>query len=458
MTETNGESRLATVQLLLPDLREAIGVDPASAAGLFEELHPADGVDLISALEDEEILTLFTNLPPADTATLTAFMEASTAYELLRQLPSELVADILEEMDPDDGAELLAEFEDDEQAQVLSQMEKEDREETEALLAHEEETAGRLMTPHFVTVPIEGTAATAIERARAGAREEWSMHSLYVVDEAQILRGRVTLMEVLAAEPDAKIADLMDTDPPKVYVDTDQEEVARVVSKYDLIAVPVLERSGALAGIITVDDMVDILIEEGTEDAHRLGAVEPLDNPYFSTGFWEMAWKRGMWLCLLFFVTMFTGTVLQHSSDMLTHTLNLILFVPLVIASGGNSGAQSATLVTRALATGEVRVGNAIRVAGREIGMGLSLGFVLATLGFARALLWDTGDRVAWIVAITLICVCTWGALLGSMLPLLLKKAGIDPAIASSPFVASMVDVSGILLYMAVAHAILHVP
>ena len=451
MTDNEGQSRLATVQLLLPDLREALVADPKSAAPLFEELHPADGADLIAALDEEEALVLFRHLPPADSATLVAFMEAAIAHDLLRQLPSELTADILEEMDPDDGAELLAQFEDDEQAHVLSHMEADDRKEAQALLAHDEDTAGRLMTPQFVTVPIHGTAATAIERARAGAREEWSMHSLYVVDENQILRGRVTLMEILAAEPHERIADLMDTDPPKVYVNTDQEEVALLVSKYDLISIPVLNLDGTMAGIITVDDMVDILIEENTEDVQRLGAVEPLDNPYFSTGFWEMAWKRGLWLCLLFTMGTLTGNVLQRSQEILASTLSLILFVPLVIASGGNSGAQSASLVIRALATGEVRVPDAFRVASREIGMGLALGLVLAVMGFVRALLWDTGYVVALVVSVTLIGVCTWGALLGSMLPLVLKKAGIDPAIASSPLVASMVDVSGILLYMTVA-------
>lgn len=455
MAENEGQGPIATVQLLLPDLREALAADPQSAAPLFEELHPADGVDLVLALDEDEIITLFRHIPAADSATLIAFMESAVAHDLVLQLPPELVADILEEMDPDDGAELLAEFEDDVQAGILSHMAATDRREAQALLAHEEETAGRLMTPQFVTVPIEGTAATAIERARAGARQEWSMHSLYVVDERQILRGRVTLMEVLAAEPGARIVDLMDTDPPKVYVDTDQEEAARLISKYDLISLPVLQHDGTMAGIITVDDMVDILIEEGTEDVHRLGAVEPLDNPYFSTGFWEMAWKRGLWLGVLFAVTQFTGTVLQESERILEATLSLILFVPLVVATGGNSGAQSASLVIRALATGEVRVRDALRVGVRESGMGLALGLVLGVLGFLRALLWDTGDSVAFVVAITLVGVCTWGAFLGAMLPLVLKKFGIDPALASSPLVASVVDVSGIALYMAVAQALL---
>jgi magnesium transporter len=204
-----------------------------------------------------------------------------------------------------------------------------------------------------------------------------------------------------------------------------------------------------------VDDVVDVLIEESTEDVQMLGAVQPLENPYLETGFWTLAHKRGLWLLVLFVVTMLTGNVLQQSEDVLARTLSLVLFVPLITASGGNTGAQSATLLVRALAVEEIRRSDVFRVGLRELLMGLVLGAFLGALGYVRALLWDTGHAVALVVALTLVGVCVFGAFLGAMLPILLKRVKVDPAIASSPFVASIVDVSGILLYMTVATALL---
>jgi len=442
-------------RLLLPDLERAIEQHPEEARLLFDDLHPADGADLFAALDEEKQTQLVQQLSLESAAGLLSFVEPSTSIRVLRELPSGLTADILEQMESDDRAVLLARLDEAEQSAVLSAMETEEREEAVELLGHEEETAGRLMNTEFLTVPETGRVRDALEAARRGAREGWAFHSLYVVDAAGRLKGRLALREVLAADPDLPVAEIAEPDPPSVGVDVDQEEVARIISRYDLFAIPVVEENGLLVGIVTVDDVVDILIQESTEDVQMLGAVQPLENPYLETSFWTLARKRALWLLVLFVVSMFTGNVLDHSQEVIARTLSLVLFIPLITSTGGNTGAQSSSLLIRALAIGEIRRSDVFRIGMREIAMGLFLGAFLGVLGYWRAIFWDSGPAVAWVVALTLVGVCVFGSFLGAMLPILLERIKVDPAIASSPFVASIVDVSGILLYMVVATVVL---
>lgn len=457
ITPLDESTRAAMVRLLLPDLRDVLARDPSLAGEFFEEFHPADGADLLAQLEVEEVELLLQHLDPAETARLLEYVDPSLAARYLQDQKQERIADTLEEMEPDDRVELLAQFEEAAQEGVLAAMEPEEREDSVELLSHAERTAGRLMTPHFKTVAETGTAAQALEQAREGAREDWSVTSLYVVDGSGVLRGRVSLMDVIKAEPADSITQIMETDVPAVRVDTDQEQVAQIISKYDLLAVPVVDFRSRIVGIVTVDDVVDVLEEEATEDAQKLGAVQPLENPYLQTGFVEMAWKRAIWLLLFFLAEMITGAVLDQKSAILEHAISLVFFVPLILSSGGNSGAQSATLITRALAVGEVRLQDAFRIAGRELGMGFTLGLVVGIMGYARAILTHNGGAIALTVAITLVGVVTAGSLVGGLLPLLFKRIGLDPALSSSPFVASVVDVTGIVLYLTVAETILRI-
>ncbi len=456
ITPLDESSRTAVVRLLLPDLREALARHPAEAGEIFEELHPADGADLLNLLEDEEVRVLIQALDPSESARLLEYVEPARAARWLEEQRDEHVADIVEEMEPDDRVELLAEFEVEEQEKVLAEMEPEERDDVVELLSHAEGTAGRLMTPHFVAVPADATAEVALARAREGAREDWSITTLYIVDRNGNLRGRLPLVDLLKAEPSTRLEGILQ-EAVAVRVDTDQEQVAQIISKYDLLAVPVVDARGRIVGIVTVDDVVDILTEEATEDAQRQGAIQPLEDPYFHTGFWEMARKRGVWLLVLFIGELFTGTALRHFNSVLEHTLNLVFFIPLIISSGGNSGSQSASLITRALAVGEVSVRDALRIAGREIGMGFALGLLLGAVGFLRALLWKSSFAICATVSLTLIGVVTAGSLVGAMLPLFFKRVGLDPAITSSPFIASLVDVTGIVLYLTIAKAILSI-
>jgi magnesium transporter len=231
--------------------------------------------------------------------------------------------------------------------------------------------------------------------------------------------------------------------------------VARLTGKYDLVAVPVVDASGRILGVVTVDDVIDALVEEQTEDVQRLGAVQPLEAPYFAVRFCDIARKRGGWLILLFVEEMFTGTALRHYQAMLESAIALMFFVPLIISSGGNSGSQSATLITRALAVGDVRLRDAARVIVREFGQGIALGVFLGAIGLGRALMWGNGMGIAGVVGITLLLVVLTGTVVGAALPLLLTRLGFDPAIASSPFVASFVDVAGLVIYFNVARAML---
>jgi magnesium transporter len=275
-----------------------------------------------------------------------------------------------------------------------------------------------------------------------------------VADGKGVLRGRLTLVEVLKAAPDQPVETIME-EAAAVRVDTDQEEVAQVISRYDLLAVPVVDLHGRIVGIVTVDDVVDILTEEATEDAQLQGAMQPLENPYFLTGFWEMTRKRGLWLLVLFLGELFTGNALRHFQGVLEHTLNLVFFIPLIMSSGGNSGSQSASLITRSLAVGEVRVRDIMRVAGREVGTGLALGVVLGGVGYLRAMLWRSSVHVCLTVAFTLVGVVAAGSVVGAVLPIFFKRIGLDPAITSSPFIASLVDVTGIFIYLTVAKMVL---
>lgn len=459
VTPLDEETRTAMVRLLLPDLREVLHRHPTEAGEFFEELHPADGADLLRQLEDEEVHLLLQHLDPAEAARLLEYADPAFAsrhlQEQLEKDGEEKVADTLEEMDPDDRAEVLAHFEDEAQEEVLAKMEPEEREDAVEILSHPDGTAGRLMTQQFKTVFLGGNAADALEQAREGAREEWNITSLFVVDEQGVLRGKITLMDVIKADPRTEISEIMTEPLTAVRVDTDQEQVAQVISKYDLLSVPVIDFRDRIVGIVTVDDVVDVLEQEATEDVQKLGAVQPLENPYFQTGFWEMVKKRGVWLIVFFLAELLTGTLLKHHEEVLNHAISLIFFVPLILSSGGNAGSQSATLITRALAVGEVALKDALRIAGREVGMGFALGLIVGGIGFARAFILQSNALVSFAVALTLVGVVTVGTLAGAMLPLIFKRLHLDPAMASSPFVASAVDITGILLYLTIARWIL---
>ena len=445
--------------LLAPDLQAMLAQGAAVVAAETEELHPANLADIASALPNDQILALLRALPAARAADLLEYLDEDLRTDLLEAMNSALAASLMSAMTPDDRADAIEELEDERADQILSEIPTDARGETERLLAYDPNTAGGLMTTEFVSVSEDDTVERALERvrmlARAGRRE--AMHAIYAVDAQGRIQGVLSLRELLAAADGARIKDVAWTDVVRVPPLTDREEVSRLVSKYDLVAVPVVDDQGRVLGVVTVDDVIDAIQEEQTEDVQKAGAVQPLETPYFQASFWTIARKRGGWLILLFIEEMFTGTALRHYAAVLEGAMALVFFVPLIVSSGGNSGSQSASLITRALAVGDVEIGDALKVFLRELGQGLALGGFLGVIGFVRARMWGNGNDVAMVVAITLTAVVMTGTVAGAMLPLLFTKLGFDPAIASSPFVASFVDVAGIVIYFSVAQRLLGV-
>jgi magnesium transporter len=451
MSETRATQGVSSI--LLPELRSIIG-DAATVREIFEELHPADGAELLACLSPEEGRAVVEALPQTNAAAILADLDVVRRQRVIEALQPDSVAAVLESMATDDRAETLARLDTELRGSLLGRLSHEARAATEVALAHAASTAGRLMTDRYQSVPDTARAGEALELARSGARLGRSVTTLFVVDRLGVLKGRLLLRQVLAATPGTPVVEIMDP-PMSVHEDTDQEQVARLIAKYDLLAAPVVDAEGKLQGIVTIDDIVDVLTAEHTEDVQRLGGVEPLGTPYFAAGFWLVARKRAFWLLLLFAGELLTANALGHFSTAIEEALTLVLFIPLIVSSGGNAGSQSATLITRGLAVGEIRPAHVLRVAFREGGMGLAMGLGLGVIGFVRAFLGGQGAQVGLVVGMTLTVVVMFGSLIGGLLPLMFKRLGLDPAITSSPFIASLVDVAGIIVYFSLATFIL---
>ena len=453
MTPAQRKEERPIAALIAPDILALLEESPADVAAETEEMHAADLADVAEALPNEQVRTLLRVLPAARAADVLEYLDEELRAELLEEMPAAQAARLVSEMTPDDRVDVLEELEEGRAEEILAEIPAEARRETEALLNYAPDSAGGLMTTEFVQIPETITVDEALQTvrrlARAGRRE--AMHALYVTDEQGALRGVMSLRELLAAPEGTRIADVAWEEVVSVPATADRAEVARMTSEYDLVAVPVVDDGGRVIGVVTVDDVIDAIVEEQTEDVQKLGAMQPLEEPYFQAGFWSIARKRGGWLILLFIEEMFTGTALRHYEATLASAIALTFFIPLIISSGGNSGSQSATLITRALAVGDVEMRDALRVFVRELGQGLVLGAFLGLIGLGRAMMWGNGIEVASVVALTLLFVVITGTIVGAMLPLAFTKLGFDPAIASSPFVASLVDVAGIIIYFNIA-------
>jgi magnesium transporter len=363
---------------------------------------------------------------------------------------------ILDAMSSDDRADFIKAVPQKTEDLLIPLLAQAERNDVRRLVSYPEETAGALMTTEYAALQAEVTVGDALARLRQVAPERETIYYVYVVHNShRKLLGVVTLTELVRAAPSKRLEEIMNRDLITIPVAVDQEEAARAFEHYDFLAMPVVDDDGRLLGIITHDDILDVVEEESTEDVHRMGAVEPLEDPYLKVGFWSLARKRGLWLSVLFFGEMFTTSAMGHYEGALAPSLGLIFFIPLILSSGGNSGSQSASLITRAMALGEVRFRDAFRVFRREIGMGLVLGGFLGAVAFLRAFLWDVPAGVPMVVALALLGVVTIGTLLGSLLPLLFQRIGLDPAVTSTPFVASLVDVMGIILYFEIARRLL---
>ncbi len=365
---------------------------------------------------------------------------------------------------PDDAADLIQHSPEEQRGALLSLLDDQNRREVNVLLAYKQDVAGGLMNPHFARVPPDLTADEAIRYLRLQVQQHLeNIYYVYVLDEAQKLLGVVSFRDLFKALPDKKIRDIMKNEVISVTENQDQEIVAQHFSKHKFFALPVVDEFHRLKGIITADDILHAVQDEATEDIQKLGGMEALDKPYMQMGFWEMLKKRAVWLSVLFLGEMLTATAMARFENEIARAVVLALFVPLIISSGGNSGSQAATLVIRAMALGEFQLRDWWRIVRRELLTGFGLGLILASIGLVRILVWQLifhtygtyANLIAAAVSLSLIGVVMWGTMAGSLLPFILKKLGFDPASASAPFVATLVDVSGILIYFSVSALIL---
>ena len=378
-------------------------------------------------------------------------------------LSPDALADVLDEMEPDDAADVLGELTPERAATVIAQMEDEQKEDVSKLLEYDDDTAGGLMTPDVPFLRRQWTCQQAIDHLRQLHPDTESPYYLYVIDRYSKLIGVVGLRDLIIPDPNKTIEEIMRPNVISVPEGTDQEEVARLFKKYSLLAVPVVDNDGRLIGVIHQDDIVDVVEEEATEDLQKIGGSEALDEPYMVISFWRMIRKRAGWLVILFLSEMLTATAMGFFEVEIARAVVLALFVPLIISSGGNSGSQAATLVIRAMALGEVKLRDWWRVMRRELMSGLTLGAILGSIGFLRIAVWALafntyGPHWALIgltVALSLVGIVLWGTLTGSMLPILLRRLGLDPATSSAPFVATLVDVTGLIIYFSVAATVL---
>lgn len=415
-------------------------------------------------LDIEERLEAFMDLPRDQAEDFFLELSAREEYELIHAMPAGQRRSWMRLLPPDDAADVVQESEDSEREELLGLLDDPTRREVRALLAYAEDDAGGLMNPRYARVRPDVSVDEAISYLRRQARATLeSVYYIYAVEADQRLAGVVSFRDLFSAAPGKTIRDLMVTDLVTARDDTDQEELGRMFAQHDLQAIPVVDGEGHMKGIVTVDDIVDVIQEEATEDIQKIGGTEALDAPYLETGFTSLLSKRVMWLAVLFLGEMITASAMGRFEDELGRALVLGLFIPLIISSGGNSGSQASTLVIRAMALGEVTLGDWWRVVRREVMQGLIMGLLLGVLGFARIEIWQQlfhtyGEHsllIATTVGLSVMGVVTFGTVSGSMLPFLLRRVGLDPASASAPFVATLVDVMGIVLYFSVASLVL---
>jgi magnesium transporter len=445
----------STLDDVLASLRAALEQnDVAGATAILEALRPPDQADLFSELDDEHQVALLPELDPADSANILEKLDDQEAAELVAVLPAEAVIRIVDEMEPDEAADLLGDLHPEQAETVLASLE--DPEEVRPLLLHPDDSAGGLMTSEFLALRRKMTARDAIQAIREWKPEAEEVHYLFVVDRAGVLAGAVSMRQLLLADRESRLEEIMDPEVISVRAGVHQEECARLMSRYDLLALPVVDANNVLLGVVTVDDVVDVLVDEATEDIQRLGGAEPLDRPYLDTGILTVARKRMGWLLLLFLTATLTGSVMRFFEDELQAMVALAVFVPLLIGTGGNAGSQTTATIIRSSAVGEVGFGDALRVWAHELKIGLVLGLVMAVAAYLRAITWDPEPALAVTVAASILGIVLWATGIGSLLPLLAVRLRVDPTVVSGPVMSTLVDATGLFIYFSIARLILH--
>ena len=450
--------------LYLPELRELIAAENAPELRDFcEALHPARTAEFMEGLSSDEAWKVLRHADLALQCEIFSFFERERQLEILVGQNRDEISLMVAELPADDRADILAELDQDILDEILQKLPIEERRDYLRLSQYPEGTAGAVMTSEVAKLSAELTIETAIMEIGRQSEQYETIYYLYVVDDDDHLLGLVSTRQLLAGMrlPSTRLSEIMETELITCNALEDQEDVAAKVAKLDLLAIPVVDEERRMLGIITHDDIIDVLHEEATEDAHRIAAVNPLEQSYLKTSLITLSWKRGIWLIVLFFFALLTAFALEQHEQKLKAWVWLSLFIPLVISSGGNSGSQSATLIITALSRGHIKLTDWRKVITRELAMGLMLGSLLAFMGYFTTIFFDDVhyfSYAALVVPITLLLVVISGTLTGAVFPLVFERLGWDPAIMSNPFVAGIVDIVGIVIYMYVALLLLGNP
>jgi magnesium transporter len=452
-------------KLTLPEIRELIEAgDVETLRDVLGRWFPEDLGDLLTDLTPDEALDVLMALANEPAARAFEHVESAQQDVLVQVLPEGELARLLNAMAPDDRTELFERQPAEDIERLLTLLTPAEQRVARSLLSYGEGTVGRRMTPDLVSVQRSWTINRVLEHVRRVGKDSETLNVLYVTDQEERLIDDIRIREILLAPPERTIYELMDERFVALKVTDLETEATQVFRKYDRSALPVVDGRGKLVGIVTIDDILDIAEESATREIQKFGGLEALDEPYITTPLFEMVRKRATWLVVLFLGELLTATAMAYYEAELAQAVVLAMFIPLIISSGGNSGSQAATLIVRALAVGEISLVDWRRVMRREVLSGLALGLTLGVIGFLRIAVWSNlfdsygphWPLIATTVALSLVGVVLWGTLSGSMLPLLLKRLGLDPATSSAPFVATLVDVTGLMIYFTVAMWVLH--
>ncbi len=447
--------------LLVPELREMLAAGESTTLRDFcKSGHPAVIAEFISALSSEEAWTVLRHADPPLGSEIFSHLDEDLQVEIVGSLRREEVARLLADMPPDDRADLFKQLPEKLRESVMPALAQAEREDIRRLSAYKEGTAGAIMSSDYATLSPQLTASQAIDRLREVAPDKETIYYVYVVDERRKLLGVVSLKDLIVARRDARVGDIMHPEVIFARVEDDQEVVVQKMQKYDLIALPVLNGDDSIVGIVTFDDIQDVIVEEATEDFHGMGAISHKAPPGLGNidmrdaGILLLVRKRAPWLVVLVFMNIFSGAGIAHFEDTIAAVVSLVFFLPLLIDSGGNAGSQAATLMVRALATGRAKLSDWFFLLGKEVivagVLGLFMGLAVSLIGFFRA-----GPEVALVVSITMVCTVLFGSLVGMSLPFLLSKLRMDPATASAPLITSIADIGGVFIYFSIATYIL---
>lgn len=423
----------------------------------IDKYQPYDLAKMVTGLADVEQILFFTKVPRPVAAEIIEYLEPELQYRILDHIGENLAIKLLNDMSSDRAVDLLLAIHPHQARRLMEFLPKEYRKKIKTLMTYENNTAGSLATVDYIGARKHWTIEYTLNHIRKVGQEAEIVSYIYVIDTHGKLTGVVSLKEIILAKPNQKLEDIAKADVITALVDEHQEEVADTLAKYDFVAIPVVNSSQRMIGIITVDDLIDVIHEEATEDIQKLGGSQPLEESYFKNSIWDLFRKRIMWLLILFVAEAYTGNVLRHYEDTLDQVIALAFFIPLLIGTGGNSGTQTVTTLVRAMAMGEVEFKDMFKVMRKEVSTGLLLGAVMGVVAFIRANILGVGFDIGSVVAITAICIVIWASFVAAAMPLILHKLKVDPAVVSGPFIATLVDGTGLIIYFSVARLLLNI-